>query len=160
MEIKNQVYGKLLEEAVQERKAIVSRNNSSEFSGILCMRVDSEIWGAEFYKVLPRSIPVLREELKPVVNAYKLKWDSILNEEMPYVLNSIGAILSRTGHPDDWHALFPEKLHKSLKRNPSLITSEKFSRLDYKDFEQLKANTEKGMTLLRQRLTKNFLGIL
>lgn len=120
----------------------------------------SFIYRNEIYNVdtapLPRKMNRLLPQLQPEMDAYLRELKELNNSELPYVLGFINRVLNSSNELHDYLRVFPETIHGPIQHLINTCPC-RARKLTEEQVNDLKANNQQAIDLLRQRMVINLL---
>lgn len=159
------LYGKYVEKRFFEKKKLIQRNSQFHHNDQQCMRVGSEVWGYEVYRQanvpLPREINPIHPDLQEQLDAFLAEESSQEAKEYRLVMGSIRTIITATPSFKDYEAIFPTKLHNTLRYYKAEVCyrDREEHHLNPAQLEQLKVSQEKYLHLMKILMTRHLLNL-
>jgi len=159
------LYGKYVEKRFFEKRRLIQQNSQFHRNDQQCMRVGSEVWGYEVYRQakvpLPRKINPIHLDLQERVNTFIAEESSQEAREYRLVMSSIRTIITATPSFKDYEAIFPTKLHNTLRYFKAEVCYQdrEEHHLNPAQLEQLKVSQEKYLRLMKILMTRHLLNL-
>lgn len=155
-ELYEHIYRPVREQFRKRLHTLITKNSALHGNTQAFMRFRNVVYHTDNPGQQPRVVNTCHKTLLPLMTEYADDLDKMNNEEVPYVLGFITAVLNSSNSLQDYLRLFPECIHKPvedlIRRCGCRQTTLAPERVD-----EIRTNHQIPIEVLKQRMVMNLL---